>query len=259
VQFLRGHWPEAIERLEQAVADEAPGIYTGLDWGMFFIVRAYAGARDGGAHKLLRMKRTTAPSEMTSRRMASLTFQLIRTAKAAGLRPQMFWQMFRSTRRATMKDFLPHAGRPNGIGSLVLLLSIVEGEAADGAMEFAAKHYGLVLDSIDRSGAVFRLPDPRLLQTTAGIAAAAGRRWDRAEDHFQLAMRQAEDLPHKLEQPEVRRFYARMLLDRGAPGDNEKARQLLREALGMYRKIGMPKHEEIAETMLHELKSDSAF
>ncbi len=54
-------------------------------------------------------------------------------------------------------------------------------------------------------------------------------------------------------QPEVRRWYARMLIDRDGPGDRDKARELLTEAIAMYRKIGMPKHVEMAEAMLHEL------
>ena len=41
-----------------------------------------------------------------------------------------------------------------------------------------------------------------------------------------------------------------MLLDRDAPGDREKARTLLGEAIEQYRKIGMPKHRELAEKML---------
>jgi class 3 adenylate cyclase/tetratricopeptide (TPR) repeat protein len=251
-QFLRGRWPEAIERLEDAVADEAPGIYTGLDWGMYFVVKAYAGGRDGSVHKLLRKKRAAAPSEMTSRRMASLTFQLIRTANASGLRLRMFWQMFRTTRRTKMKDYLPRSGHPNGIGSWVLLLSVVEGEVVSGNPDRAARLYPLVLDCIEQSGSVMRFPEPRLTQTTAGIAAAAGRRWQQAEEHFQLAMRQAEELPHRLEQPEVRRFYARMLLDRGESGDREKARTLLSIAIAKYHEIGMPKHEEMAQALLHE-------
>ena len=43
---------------------------------------------------------------------------------------------------------------------------------------------------------------------------------------------------------------ARMLVDRDAPGDHEKARQLLTEAIAMYRRIGMPKHVEMAEALL---------
>jgi hypothetical protein len=64
-----------------------------------------------------------------------------------------------------------------------------------------------------------------------------------------------------MEQPEVRRFYARMLIDRDGPGDpstgsgrdRDKARELLTEAMAVYRRIGMPKHIEMAEALLAEL------
>jgi hypothetical protein len=42
-------------------------------------------------------------------------------------------------------------------------------------------------------------------------------------------------------------WYARMLIHRDAPGDRHKARQLLTEAITMYRQIGMPKHVQMAE------------
>ena len=44
-----------------------------------------------------------------------------------------------------------------------------------------------------------------------------------------------------------------MLIDRDGPGDRVKARALLTEAIAMYRRIGMPKHVEMAETMLREV------
>ena len=84
----------------------------------------------------------------------------------------------------------------------------------------------------------------------AGIAAACGQQWDAAPEHHETALTQAHDLPHKIAQPEVRRWYAQMLLDREAPGDHDKARTLLGEAIDQYRTIGMPKHLEMAERML---------
>lgn len=53
----------------------------------------------------------------------------------------------------------------------------------------------------------------------------------------------AEELPHRVEQAEVSRWYARML------GDREKGRELLGEALSIYRELGMPKHGEMVEAM----------
>ena len=52
-----------------------------------------------------------------------------------------------------------------------------------------------------------------------------------------------------------------MLIDRDGPGDpstgsgrdRDRARQLLTEAIGMYREIGMPKHVEMAEELLSGL------
>ena len=90
----------------------------------------------------------------------------------------------------------------------------------------------------------------RFTQTIAGIAAAAARQWEAAEEHFQIAMQQAESFPHLLEQAEIRRFHAMMLIDRAAPGDREKAQTLLSEALETYTQIGMPRHIEMTQALL---------
>jgi tetratricopeptide (TPR) repeat protein len=150
------------------------------------------------------------------------------------------------------RDNLPRSGRANTAGAWAMLLGVVEGLAVLGEREEAAKLYPLVLESID-TGALVCWSNPGLLQAAAGIAAAAGRQWKKAEEHYQTALRQAHELPHKIAQPEVRRWYARMLIDRDAPGDREKARELLTEAVAMYRRIGMPKHVEMAEALLSQL------
>ena len=51
-----------------------------------------------------------------------------------------------------------------------------------------------------------------------------------AEDAFERALRRAQDLPHLIEQPEARRWFAWMLLRRAEAGDPARARQLLDEA-----------------------------
>ena len=71
-----------------------------------------------------------------------------------------------------------------------------------------------------------------------------------AAEHYQTALRQAHELPVVIEQPEVRRWYASMLIDRDASGDRDKARELLNESITMYRRLGMPKHVEMAEALL---------
>jgi hypothetical protein len=81
----------------------------------------------------------------------------------------------------------------------------------------------------------------------------SSRRSNKMGEHYQTPLRQAHELPHRMEQAEVRRWYARMLIDRNAPGDRDKARELVTEAIAMYRRIGMPKHVEMAEALLAEV------
>jgi hypothetical protein len=109
--------------------------------------------------------------------------------------------------------------------------------------------YPLACELID-TGAVVLWPIFRFTQTVAGMAATAARQWKAAEGHFQTALQQAESIPHSLEQAEIGRFHAMMLIDRGARGDREKARKLLGEALETYTRIGMPRHIEIARHLL---------
>jgi len=90
----------------------------------------------------------------------------------------------------------------------------------------------------------------RFTQTVAGIAAAAARHWEAAEDHFQAALEQAESIPHRLEQAEIRRFHAMMLMDRAGRGDRQDARRLLGEARATYTRIEMPRHIEMTDTLL---------
>ena len=144
---------------------------------------------------------------------------------------------------------LPRSGQPNTMGAWTMLLAAIEGLAVLNEREEAAKLYPLVAETIDTRALLIEF-GVGLLQTVAGMAAAAGSQWERAEEHYQTALRQAHELPHRLGQAEVRRWYARMLIDRDGPGDREKARELLTEAIAMYRRIGMPKHVEMAEALL---------
>ena len=66
----------------------------------------------------------------------------------------------------------------------------------------------------------------------------------------EIALQQTHEIPHRTDQPETRRWYAWLLLDRDQPADKEKAQTLLNEAIEMYKEIGMPKHVELAEDLL---------
>ena len=145
---------------------------------------------------------------------------------------------------------LPSPSKPSFLGAWALVQLAVEGLAVVGERREAHALYATVLQLAERRISTLLAG---LVQTAAGIAAACGGEWDRAEQHYQTALRQAHEIPHKIAQPEARRWYAQMLLDRNAPGDRERARTLLGEAIEMYRTIGMPKHLEIAERMLGRL------
>ena len=147
---------------------------------------------------------------------------------------------------------LPVSGRENLRGSWWMLALVVEGLSMLGEQAQAGQLYPLVRDMID-TGAVVVWPIPRYTQTIAGLAAAGAHQWKAAEDHFQLASRQADFFPDRLEQAEIHRFHAMMLRDRANRGDREKARTLLAEALETYTRIGMPRHIEMTQALAKRL------
>ncbi len=133
-----------------------------------------------------------------------------------------------------------------------MLALVIEGLVVLGEQSKAAPFYPLARELIG-TGAVVLWPVFRFTQAIAGIAAYAAHQWQAAEEHFQIAMQQAESYPYLLEQAEIRRFHAMMLQDRGAPDDREKAQMLLREAMKSYTQIGMPRHVEMTQSLLRQL------
>jgi hypothetical protein len=151
---------------------------------------------------------------------------------------------------AARRGELPRLGEPNGWGAWAILLGVLEGLVILDELDAAAELYPLVRWCAERTGSVTLMqPECRLLERAAGMAAAAGSNWEAAEAHFLTALKQAETLPHRPEQAHTRRFYAAMLLHRGAPGDRDHARRLLAEAEALYRAMRMRKHAAMAEAL----------
>jgi DNA-binding SARP family transcriptional activator len=145
---------------------------------------------------------------------------------------------------------LPTAGQPNGWGKWTMLLSAVEGLYVLGEPDRAASLYDLVVECIERTGTVCpNYNDMRLPERAAGIAAAAGRRWDDAEAHFRTALCQAAELPHLPEAAHTRRFFATMLLERDGPGDRAEAAIFIKEARDLYLGMGMPRHAAMVDAL----------
>ena len=144
---------------------------------------------------------------------------------------------------------LPSAGRPNTGGAWNMVVLVIEGLTVLGERQKAAALYHLVLELL-ATGAVWLWTAPRFVRTVAGVAAAAAGEWTVAEHHFEVALQQAEVFPNRLEQVDIRRFRAMMLLDRGAGADRATARSLLDEAGECYARFGMPRHHELTDRLL---------
>jgi len=139
----------------------------------------------------------------------------------------------------------PVLGQANTTARWTLALMAAETFAVLGEHDASAELYPTTLEAMG-TGAIARGLDFRLMQTLAGVTAGCSRRFEEAELHFNEAIRLARELPMRLEEPEAYRFYATMLIDRGGPGDAERAAQLVAEATELYRGIGMAKHAELS-------------
>jgi len=130
-----------------------------------------------------------------------------------------------------------------------MLALVIEGLSMLGEQSQAGQLYPLAREFVSTGGVVL-LPFCRFTQTIARCGSGASL--EAAEEHFQIAMQQAESYPYLLEQAEIRRFYSMMLMDRAAVGDLEKARTLLREALESYTQIGMSRDIEMTRALLDQ-------
>jgi tetratricopeptide (TPR) repeat protein len=144
---------------------------------------------------------------------------------------------------------LPSPDRVNSHGAWSRLLGLVEALYLCGFADDAAALSPLV-DKVLEHGPDWLTFDGRLVRTRAGVAATAGRQWEAAERHFAEAELHARRMNNRLEETELRRLRARMLLDRDGPGDRALAAELLRAALIDYRKFGMPSYAAETERML---------
>jgi hypothetical protein len=141
---------------------------------------------------------------------------------------------------------LARPGEPNMWGAWQWAFGAVEGLVVLGERDEAATLYPAVKGALEDGAVLGGYHDGRLVERVAAMAAAAGRDWDRAEAHFRIALHLASVLPHPLEQAETRRWYGRMLVDRNASGDENEAARLSGEAAEIYRRLGMPRHSQLA-------------
>jgi tetratricopeptide (TPR) repeat protein len=150
---------------------------------------------------------------------------------------------------AAGREAPPTTGPVNSLGTWNMLFGFTEALYLAGEGEEAAALLPLIGQAL-AMGHEWMALDGRLIQTRAGIGAAAARHRKKTEKHYQAALQVAEALPSRIEQADLRRLHARMLLDRDQPGDRARARALLSKAGDAYGAIGMPRYEALTSTLL---------
>lgn len=83
-----------------------------------------------------------------------------------------------------------------------------------------------------------------------GVVAAAGSRWEQASRHFEDALEMNQQMGARPWVARTRYDYARMLLARDGPGDQERAARLLDHVIKASRQLGMDPLEKRAVTLL---------
>jgi class 3 adenylate cyclase/tetratricopeptide (TPR) repeat protein len=143
---------------------------------------------------------------------------------------------------------LPSLEVASGVGSWNGMLGFVEALYLCGLCEEAAALAPLVEGALELGRRWIAL-DGRLVETRAGIAAAAAGRWEAAERYFGMAREAAEQMSNRLELADLDRLHARMLLHRGGTSDDARAAEMLERALAAYRDFGIPAYVAEAERL----------
>jgi tetratricopeptide (TPR) repeat protein len=146
---------------------------------------------------------------------------------------------------------LPIVGRHNVVGAWLALsgavvsLSILGDTQVCGGLYPAARAWvetGQVL-----SMELPTIEGPRLV---AGVAAHAAGLHEQARDHFETALRQARDLPIRIQQATTPFWYGRMLLDDTHPAERARGRAMVEAAAAEFRSLEMVTYAGLAEGLL---------
>ena len=109
---------------------------------------------------------------------------------------------------------------------------LAETVSALGATEHAPALYGLLLPYSDRVALSYTAISTGSVARNLGLLATVMERWDDAEAHFEDALELNERLGARPWHARTQRDYAHMLADRARAGDEERAAELTRRALG---------------------------
>jgi class 3 adenylate cyclase/tetratricopeptide (TPR) repeat protein len=145
----------------------------------------------------------------------------------------------------------PSLDRVNSLGSWNCLFGFVEAFFLCGLHEQAAALSPLMARALelDTRWTTF---DGGLMETHAGLVAAAAHQWEQAERQLAISREVAKQMDNLLELADLNRLHARILLDRGDRGDYARAAEMLEGALAAYHAFGMPAYTAEAERLLRQ-------
>jgi hypothetical protein len=78
------------------------------------------------------------------------------------------------------------------------------------------------------------------------------RKGGRARDHFETAIRQADELPLRLLQRTARYWYGRLLVDDPHPAEQVRGRAMIAAAATDFRSLEMVTYANLAEQLLRQ-------
>ena len=154
---------------------------------------------------------------------------------------------------STVQPYLPVLGRRNIVGAWIALEAAVTGLALLDDRESCGALYPLTVVLAETG--LIRDPfgaavGPTTPQLVAALAADAAGHADRARAHFETALRQARELPHRILQPTVLYWYGRALADTSDVPEQARGRAMVEAALTDFRALEMVTHATLAEQFL---------
>ena len=148
---------------------------------------------------------------------------------------------------------LPVTGRRNAHGAYLALDAYVSGLALIGDRDRRGALYPLTLDYIRTGQVVTSLCfGPSTPQLVAALAADAAGLVDQSREHFEIALRQAHEVPIRILQPTVLYWYGRSLSTAADTADRLRGRAMVEAALTDFRSLEMVLHANLAEQFLRE-------
>ncbi len=148
---------------------------------------------------------------------------------------------------------LPVAGRRNVEGAYCALETLVTGLAVMGDRERLAGLYSLTRANVQngRVNTTFII-GPGSPQLAAALAADAAGLLDQSREHFEIALRQAHEVPIRILQPTVRYWYGRALSASADAADRARGCGMVEAALTDFRALEMVLHANLAEQFLRD-------